>query len=60
MMRFYAVRKGNKKGIIYEKEEFKRSIKDYPDAEYRICKTEKEAEEYIMRAIRKNKNGNRQ
>lgn len=50
-MKYYAVRKGNKKGIFTEKKEFKESINGYENPEYKIFKSEKDAEMYIARFL---------
>ncbi len=50
-MKFYAVRKGNKKGIFTETKEFKESINGYENPEYKIFKSEKDAEMYIARFL---------
>lgn len=48
-MKYYAVRRGNKTGIYTSSKEFKESIKDFDEPEYRVFKTEKDAESYIAR-----------
>ena len=48
-MKFYAVRKGKKQGILTSSKEFKESIDGVDEPEYKIFKTEKDAESYMAR-----------
>ena len=48
-MKFYAVRKGNKQGIFISSKEFKESIEGVDEPQYKIFKTEKDAESYMAR-----------
>lgn len=48
-MKYYAVRRGVKPGIYTSSKEFKESIKDYEDPEYRVFRSEIDAEQYIVR-----------
>lgn len=58
-MKYYAVRRGNKTGIYTSSKEFKESIKGFDEPEYRVFKTEKDAESYIARyMMSKRRNGN--
>lgn len=50
-MKYYAVRRGNKTGIFSTTKEFKESIEGYDDPEYKIFKSEKDAEMYIARYL---------
>ena len=52
-MKYYAVRKGKKTGVFTSEKEFKESIGDFDNPEYRIFKTEKDAEDYIARYLRR-------
>ena len=54
-MKYYAVRRGKKTGIFSTAKEFKESIKECEDSEYKIFKSEKEAEMYIARYRRAQK-----
>lgn len=44
---FYAVRNGHKKGLITNKDAFEKSIKDFPDPEYREFKNMIDAMNYL-------------
>ncbi len=56
-MKYYAVRRGNKPGIYTSSKEFKESIKDYDEPEYRVFRSEIDAEQYIVRfKMRQKKN----
>ena len=48
-MKYYAVRRGNKPGIYTSSKEFKESIQGFDDPEYRVFKSEIDAEQYIVR-----------
>ncbi len=48
-MKYYAVRRGVKSGIYTSSKEFKECIRDYEDPEYKVFKSEIDAEHYIMR-----------
>lgn len=48
-MKYYAVRRGVNPGIYTSSKEFKESIKDYEDPEYRVFRSEIDAEQYIVR-----------
>ena len=52
-MKYYAVRKGDKTGIFTSQKEFKESIKNCSEPEFDIFKSEKEAESYIARYMRR-------
>lgn len=51
-MKYYAVRKGNKTGIFATAKEFKESIEGCDAPEYKVFKSEKDAEMYIARYLR--------
>ena len=55
-MKYYAVRRGVKPGIYTSSKEFKESIRDYEDPEYKVFKSEIDAEQYIMRYKMRQKN----
>ncbi|MBR1598034.1 MAG: RNase H1/viroplasmin domain-containing protein [Lachnospiraceae bacterium] len=55
-MKYYAVRRGNKSGIFSSQKEFKESIEGYQEPEYRIFKSEKDAEDYMARFYRTRRN----
>lgn len=44
---FYAVRNGHKKGLLTNKDAFEKSIKDFPNPEYRIFNTMAEGMNYL-------------
>ena len=48
-MKYYAVRRGNKPGIYTSSKEFKESIKGFDNPEYRVFRSEIDAEQYIVR-----------
>lgn len=48
-MKYYAVRRGNKPGIYTSSKEFKESIQGCDDPEYRVFRSEIDAEQYIVR-----------
>lgn len=52
-MKYYAVRKGDKTGIFTSQKDFKESIKNCSEPEFDIFKSEKEAESYIARYMRR-------
>ena len=51
-MKYYAVRRGTKPGIYSSSKEFKESIAGFENPEYRVFKSEKDAESYIARYMR--------
>lgn len=55
-MKYYAVRRGKRMGIFTSSKEFKDCIEGISDAEYRVFKTEKDAESYIARYMQSGRN----